>query len=96
MSPSLGAKAQHVRQAKQTRPHQCHWPGCEKPVPPAKWGCKAHWFKLPKAIRDAIWRAYRPGQEEDGKPSPDYIKAAMDAEDFALRYEGQKPRDLFK
>jgi len=34
--------------------HTCHWPGCNKEVPPAMWGCKTHWFSLPKRLRDRI------------------------------------------
>lgn len=40
------------------------------------WGCKEHWFKLPKTLRDAIWREYRPGQEKDGTPSDRYLVVA--------------------
>jgi hypothetical protein len=35
--------------------HTCHWPDCRKEVPPAMWGCKQHWFALPKPLRDRIW-----------------------------------------
>ena len=56
--------------------HTCHWPGCETAVPPAMWGCKAHWFKLPKALRDRIWATYRPGQEITKTPSAAYLDAA--------------------
>lgn len=56
--------------------HTCHWPGCKRVVPPKLWGCKEHWFKLPKALRDAVWSAYRPGQEIDKKPSLRYIAVA--------------------
>lgn len=73
---SRRAKAAHVKRAKQTRSHHCHWPGCEKPVPPAMWGCKAHWFTLPKPLRDRIWATYRPGQEETADPSSAYLEAA--------------------
>lgn len=52
-------KVKYVLSQKQTRKHHCQWPGCEKQVPPAMWGCSAHWFKLPKRLRDAIWRTYR-------------------------------------
>lgn len=72
----IGAKVQHVKAAGQTRNHRCHWPGCERQVPPAMWGCRAHWYALPKALRDRIWRTYRPGQEVDGRPSADYLDAA--------------------
>lgn len=56
--------------------HTCHWPGCEREVPPSMWGCKPHWFALPKALRDDIWRTYRPGQEISKTPSAEYLAAA--------------------
>ena len=58
--------------------HTCHWPGCCTHVPPSMWGCKAHWFKLPKRLRDRILATYRPGQEITKDPSHAYIQAAMD------------------
>lgn len=64
--------------------HLCHWPGCGKPVSPRLWGCREHWFRLPKLIRDRIWSAYRPGQEIDKDPSPEYLEAARQARAFAL------------
>lgn len=56
--------------------HRCHWPGCNVAVPPAMWGCRAHWFKIPKPLRDRIYRSYRPGQEIDKRPSREYLEAA--------------------
>lgn len=53
--------------------HTCHWPGCAKEVPPKLWGCKQHWYYLPKHLRDAIWDTYRPGQEIDKQPSEAYL-----------------------
>lgn len=76
------SKADYVKAQGQTRSHTCHWPGCGKQVPPAMWGCSPHWFKLPKAIRDDIWRAYRPGQEKDMKPSETYVQAARRAQEW--------------
>lgn len=35
--------------------------------------CREHWYKLRKAMRDAIWREYRPGQERDKAPSLRYL-----------------------
>ena len=51
-------KANYVKSQKQTRNHVCHWPNCGKQVPPAMWGCKEHWFKLPAGARKAIWATY--------------------------------------
>lgn len=56
--------------------HTCHWDGCEKECPPAMWGCKAHWFALPKFLRDGIWASYRPGQEIRKDPSKKYLVVA--------------------
>jgi len=69
-------KADYVVRQKGDGKHGCHWPGCPKKVPPAMWGCKPHWFKIPKHLRDWIWRTYEPGQETDGTPSRDYLEAA--------------------
>lgn len=57
--------------------HTCHWPGCKKKCPPTFWGCREHWFMLPNEFRQAIWKHYRPGQEQDKKPSPDYVRIAL-------------------
>ncbi len=73
-------KVDYVLDQKQTRWHECHWPGCERQVPPAMWGCSQHWFKLPKHLRDKIWRTYRPGQEKDSSPSAEYVAAANEVQ----------------
>ncbi len=75
-------KADYVKAQPQTRDHGCHWPGCDKQVPPAKWGCARHWFMLPKRIRDKMWAAYRPGQEIDMKPSRAYVEVAREAQSW--------------
>lgn len=40
------------------------------------WGCREHWFKLPKQLRDQIWKTYRAGQEITKTPSLEYIATA--------------------
>ena len=71
------SKADYVKAQRQDRNHACHWPGCKKQVPPAMWGCKPHWFRLPKHLRDAIWDTYEPGQEVRMDPSADYLRVAQ-------------------
>lgn len=73
-------KAAYVRRQPQTRDHTCHWPGCPKQVPPAMWGCSAHWFALPKLLRNKVWLAYRPGQEKDLRPSTEYLRVAEEVQ----------------
>jgi len=59
--------------------HTCHATGCKRPVPPRMFMCRRHWFMLPKGHRDAIWAAYRPGQEIDKRPSREYLHVARAA-----------------
>jgi len=69
--------------------HTCHWPGCSKEVPPAMWGCKPHWFRLPRGLRNRIWATYRPRQEITKTPSAGYIQAAKDVQAWiAENYPG--------
>ena len=59
--------------------HTCHAKGCTTPVPPKMFMCRPHWFSLPKSMRDAIWAAYRPGQEVRKDPSREYLHVARAA-----------------
>lgn len=87
----MTSKADYVLSQGQTRTHHCHWPGCERQVPPAMWGCRPHWFMLPKDIQTAIWRAYQPGQEVAGTPTREYVEVARRAEAFAIEFERNRP-----
>lgn len=75
-------KSDYVRNQEQDRDHTCHWPDCERQVPPAMWGCKQHWFKLPKHLRDEIWDTYEIGQEVDMTPSDEYLDVAQRVQDW--------------
>lgn len=87
---STREKVEHVRKSKQTRNHTCHWPGCAEQVPPAHWGCLRHWKMLPSTLRDKVWKTYRPGQEEDGRPSYDYLSVANEIQKWIINYERLK------
>jgi hypothetical protein len=67
-------------------PHFCHWPDCPVMVPPKLWGCKGHWFSLPKHLRDRIWATYKPGQEYTKSPSQAYLYAAEDVQQWISQY----------
>lgn len=86
-------KANYVRSASRSSDvfnHHCHWTGCDKNVPPAMWGCKKHWFKLPARLRARIWRTYRPGQEVTKDPSADYLAVAKEVQDWIAENGGAK------
>lgn len=67
--------------------HHCHWTGCEKNVPPAMWGCKAHWFKLPARLRARIWASYQPGQEVTKTLSAEYLAVANEVREWIAENE---------
>lgn len=82
----IAQKVAHVKRARQgASQHHCHWPGCTRLVPPAKWGCVRHWFMLPAELRDAIWRAYQPGQETTKTPSREYVDIARQVQDWIAK-----------
>jgi hypothetical protein len=64
--------------------HTCHWPNCSVEVPPAMWGCRKHWFMLPKHLRDKVWATYRKGQEITKTPSPEYLNVAREVQDWIM------------
>ena len=63
----------------------CHWPTCTNPVQPKLWGCKYHWFKLPKRLRDKIWHSYVPGQEIRKDPSDKYFNVTEEVDHYTRR-----------
>lgn len=83
---SIGAKVEYVKAAAAgpRLKHHCHWPGCAKECPPSMWGCKAHWFKLPAALRSKIWRTFEPGQEVSKTPSRAYVEAAREVQAWIM------------
>ncbi len=87
---NIGDKADHVRaKIREGRPgrHHCHWPGCNRAVAPAAWGCKPHWYALPQGLRNKIWASYRPGQEDSKTPSRKYVEVAREVQNWILGQE---------
>lgn len=82
---TIGQKVDYVKSAPPTAGHTCHWPGCDKAVPPAMWGCKAHWYRLPIALRNKVWATFRPGQEVSKRPSAEYVAVAREVQDWIKR-----------
>ncbi len=91
----MSKKSEYVKKQKQTRPHFCHWKGCDKLTPPAMWGCKEHWFKLPVYLRNKIWDTYVPEQEVTMTPSDAYLDVAEEVDDWVcLNSSEEAERDI--
>ena len=71
--------------------HTCHATACSKRVPPEMFMCRPHWYKVPKLLRDLIWKHYRRGQEKDWQPSREYLEAAKRAVIAVAKLEGIEP-----
>lgn len=74
--------------------HHCHARNCNVGVPPEMLMCRAHWALVPKAIQQAIWRHYRPGQCDDKRPSKAWLDAADAAIEAVYDIEGSNRRQL--
>lgn len=68
--------------------HTCHAMGCDLPVPPKMFMCRKHWYSLPKAMRDAIWDEYVPGQEVRKDPTEAYLNVSTRAVRWLAVKEG--------
>jgi hypothetical protein len=75
--------------------HHCHWTGCPKEVPPSKWGCKKHWFTLPRHLQLKLSKAYVPGQEVTKTPSAEYIQVAREIQDW-IAANGEKRQPVVR
>lgn len=69
--------------------HTCHARGCDVPVPPKMFMCRAHWYSLPKSMRDAVWAEYRTGQEVRKDPTDAYLIVTRECIDWLAAKEGQ-------
>ena len=87
----MNSKAAYVKSQGQTRKHHCHWPGCNRQVPPAMWGCTPHWYALPDNLRKQIWQTFQPGQEVNGTPSRAYLDVAREVQAWIAQDQAAKP-----
>lgn len=62
--------------------HKCQWTGCNRQVVGRFWGCPTHWSQLPKPLRDAICKAYVPGQEDTRRFTTEYAAAFLVAQQW--------------
>lgn len=53
--------------------HTCHAHACLIEVPPVRFCCPKHWYSLRRVMQDAVWREYKPGQENRKDPTARYM-----------------------
>lgn len=70
--------------------HRCPADACRVTIPASKFMCLADWKLVPKALKDAIWLSYVPGQH----PSPEHLENAREAiAAVAAKKLAKAPRD---
>lgn len=69
--------------------HLCHAEGCGTAVPPRMLMCRRHWRMVPRALQDAVWAEYVPGQERRKDPTESYLDAAHEAIRAVAAKEGR-------
>lgn len=67
--------------------HTCHAIGCTTRTSPRLFMCPRHWAMVPKAMQDAIWAAYTPGQERTFDIKDEYFDAAFAARNHVRQLE---------
>lgn len=77
--------------ARQLRVHLCRWPGCTRTVSPLRWGCGAHWHKLPPDLQNRLGRAARSGGRgrpwyDPATPSAAFLGVMREAQDWIAAY----------
>jgi hypothetical protein len=92
MRSPIPPKARYVVSQGLAGNHTCHWPGCNRQVPPAMWGCKPHWFALPPGLRAEVFRNFRPGQEVTKTPSREYVEVARKVQDWIAEHVAAKAK----
>lgn len=71
--------------------HTCHAEGCTIRCKPEFLMCRKHWFMVPRALQDAVWDAYVPGQcDFDPLPSDEWHAAADAAIEAVAVKEGRR------
>lgn len=70
--------------------HFCHAQGCFIEVPPKMLMCYPHWRKVPKALKDAVWAEYVPGQEISKTPTTAYLTVMIAAINAVADKEGRE------
>jgi hypothetical protein len=55
-------------------------------VPLSLWGCREHWYVLPRELRVNIVLTYARGIDDDTHPTPNYIEACRQAREWIAQH----------
>ncbi len=55
----------------------CPIPGCKVQIDPSRLMCRAHWYMVPKNMRDRVWATWRSGQGAFSSEHEDAVRRAV-------------------
>lgn len=55
----------------------CSIPGCGNQIDPSRLMCRAHWYVVPKQMRDRVWATWRSGQGALSAEHQDAVRVAI-------------------
>ncbi len=70
---------------------RCFWPGCSTRIQMTQLGCRMHWYRLPREMRNAVSTTYRDGARL-AEQSTEYHEALRAAVAFAIEAAGREGR----
>lgn len=59
--------------------NSCSIPGCGNQIDPSRLMCRAHWYVVPKTMRDRVWATWRSGQGAFSAEHQDAVRVAVAA-----------------
>lgn len=58
---------------------ECPIPRCTGQIDPSRLMCRAHWYTVPKELRDHVWATWRSGQGAFSGEHQEAVRAAVAA-----------------
>jgi hypothetical protein len=70
---------------------RCPVPGCEEKVDRTRLMCRRDWYRVPKRLRDRVWKTWRSGREAGSRQHQEAVLKAIAAARVARLPRRQRP-----
>lgn len=70
---------------------RCPVPGCAEQIDRTRLMCRHDWYRVPKRLRDRVWRTWRSGREVGGRQHQEAVLKAIAAARIARLPRRRRP-----
>jgi hypothetical protein len=70
---------------------RCPVPGCEEQIDRTRLMCRHDWYRVPKRLRDRVWRTWRSGREAGSRQHREAVLKAIAVARVARLPRGKRP-----